>query len=672
VLVPSSEPDPVRLAAEDLVRDVRKITGEEVEIVRDLEACSASCLILGTVGEAESREVLDQFISTPISAVEGKWESYRVESVRPSSPVGPVESALMVVGSDTRGTMFGLYEFIEQYLKVDPLYFWTGREPAARETLSWDEVTLSADEPTFRFRGWFLNDEDLLVDWQEDGGQRFISYRHYHDVTSGSVHRRVFEAMLRLGMNMVIPASFNDIANADEQRAVELATRRGLFVSMHHIEPMGVSGYAFENYFDRKGQGMEFSILKNPDAFEEVWRYYAELWSEYPNVVWQLGLRGIADQPYWGADPDAPQTDAGRGELISDAVATQWKIVQEVEDRENPPATTTLWMEGARLHRAGHLEFPEEVSVIFADNSPGWTWQDDFYQVDRQQGRDYGVYYHHQLWGTGPHLAQAVPVRKTYEVLGEAVDRGDTNYAILNVGNVREFALGLSGSAQMLRDYESFTPEQFMQRWTEKHFPQASRRAEQAYQAYFDSYVVEPIEYQGKEQTLPYWLDGWTRHRGTTLFSRLLSRVVVPSAETPLHSVDQLNEWLDMVQRQRTGLQEAGRRAEDAVSMMDGQDRRFFEMNLMAQQKIILGLTSWVEAGIQATLAEHDGNRDDVRKHVRAAVEAFEMLRAGQQLAEQAHFEGWYRGDRKMNLQTSETATRRLHRALAGESLRPR
>jgi hypothetical protein len=147
---------------------------------------------------------------------------------------------------------------------------------------------------------------------------------------------------------------------------------------------------------------------------------------------------------------------------------------------------------------------------------------------------------------------------------------------------------------------------------------------------------------------------------------------VVPSAETPLHSVDQLNEWLDMVQRQRTGLQEAGRRAEDAVSMMDGQDRRFFEMNLMAQQKIILGLTSWVEAGIQATLAEHDGNRDDVRKHVRAAVEAFEMLRAGQQLAEQAHFEGWYRGDRKMNLQTSETATRRLHRALAGESLRPR
>ena len=88
VLVPSSEPEPVRLAAEDLVRDVRKITGEDIQIVRDLEACSASCVVLGTVAQEQSRAVVNRFVSTPISAVEGKWESYRVQSVRPSSPVG--------------------------------------------------------------------------------------------------------------------------------------------------------------------------------------------------------------------------------------------------------------------------------------------------------------------------------------------------------------------------------------------------------------------------------------------------------------------------------------------------------------------------------------------------------------------------------------------------------
>jgi hypothetical protein len=54
----------------------------------------------------------------------------------------------------SRGTMFGLYAWIESHLGVDPLYLWSSRAPVQR-TLRWDSIELSSGEPTFKFRGWF-------------------------------------------------------------------------------------------------------------------------------------------------------------------------------------------------------------------------------------------------------------------------------------------------------------------------------------------------------------------------------------------------------------------------------------------------------------------------------------------------------------------------------------
>ena len=669
VLVLPEEPAYVRLAAQDLISDVVKITGERPEIVSALEDCAAACVILGSTDVPASRALVTSVLPEVADALDGKWEAYRVEAVD-SVEVGPVTSALVIAGSDARGTMFGLYRFIERYFGVDPMYFWTEREPEQREVLAWDEVDLAADEPTFRFRGWFLNDEDLLVGWKWDGQQRYIGYDFYHQATAPDVHARVFETMLRLGMNLVIPASFNDIANPDEAEAIRLATERGLFVTMHHIEPMGVSGYAYQNYWDVRGDRKPYSITRHPEAFEEVWRYYAGLWARYPNVIWQLGLRGIADRPVWVHDEHAPETDEGRGQLISDAIATQWAIVKEVDARPNPPATTTLWMEGAHLHQAGHLTFPDEIAVIFSDNSPGWTWQADFQEVPRQADRAYGVYYHHQLWGYGPHLAQGVPPQKTYAVLGEAVAKGDTYYAMLNVGNVREFALGLAASADMLRDYAAFRPDAFMSEWTSERFGDAAGTVADVYGAFFDAYIVDEVRYQGT-QRLPVWLDGRLRQEGKALFARLLSRAVMPEASTELTSEEELERDLAQVEAQAQAFEAVGERAERVRERLDGEARTFFEANLLAHQRLMLGLSRWVEAGLRATLAERQGDRAAVRRHAEEATRAVETIRAGQALAATGRFADWYRGDRKMNIDEIEALTSELLGALQNEEARP-
>jgi hypothetical protein len=76
-----------------------------------------------------------------------------------------------------------------------------------------------------------------------------------------------------------------------------------------------------------------------------------------------------------------------------------------------------------------------------------------FFETDRIKKNTYSVYYHHQLWGSGPHLMPIVPPEQTYKVIGQAIQKGDTEYCIMNVSNIREFQYGIKASSQIFFDY---------------------------------------------------------------------------------------------------------------------------------------------------------------------------------------------------------------------------
>ncbi len=664
ILVDDHESSAVLLAVQDLVQDVNKIARRDLQMVTSLEDCAENTLVIATADQP-SGERLSTFLPEALADLQAKWETYIVKSVQKA--VGPVEHALVIGGSNELGTIFGIYAFCEQYLGVDPLYFWSGLEPQPRDRLEWDSVSIKVNEPTYRFRGWFLNDEDLLVNWKRDGGKRHIAYPHYHQVTSPWIYERVYESMLRLRMNMVIPASFNDILNHDEERAIRMAAERGLFVSMHHIEPLGVSGFAFSNYWKYRG-GAEFSIVKFPEKFKEVWTVHAKKWAEYPKIIWQLGLRGIADRPVWASDPSVPDTDAGRGKLISDAIATQWDIVKSVTGKKSPMATTTLWMEGAKLHLDGHLQFPQEVAVIFADNSPGWTMQADFYNVERQKETKYGIYYHHALWGSGPHFVQAVSPKRAFNIFLKAHERSSSYYGMMNVSNIRPFLIGLDASSRFMWDIETFQPDPFLTAWCETRFGATAPLAKECYELLFDSYVTESHIMHSllsdNEQNLPFLLDGQTLHKGERLFSKLLTHVKIDNPVTTLYSPTELDSLIAAIERQKNGLVKAELLEKQVHDRLTGQEQRLFELNFMAQRRIMLGLLNWLQAGAEATIAFQEGNRQHGEQKIHRAIEAFEMIRDGQAFATQGLWKDWYYGDRKMNLGRAEHITREVARSL--------
>lgn len=659
------EPKFVRLAVMDLMADVKKITGRDLDLVLNLDECTGNCLLIGTAENLKTSDNINEFSITSLDGILGQWERYHIETYFGTN------NMLVIAGSDFRGTMFGVYHFMEQYLEVDPLYFWSDREPEPRDQLAFKRIKHTSATPTFKYRGWFINDEDLLTEWYPSGGKRNIDYPFYQEVVNPELMEKVLEALVRSQMNLVIPASFIDIMNPAEEALVKVAATRGVFISQHHVEPVGVSAFAFFNYWKAKGEDRLFSYYSSREELIEVWETYAEKWATYPNVIWQIGLRGIGDRPMWMADPGIPQTEADYGRIISEAMIEQIKIIEKYDKRSEIPYTTTLWAEGAGLFADGHLDIPQECMIIFSDNSPGWIFTPDFYQVAREENRKYGIYYHQQVWGTGPHLAPAVHPSRTYRLFGEAIGKSSNEYAIINVSNIREFIFGIDATSEILVDYKNFDLNNHLDQWFATRYPSNPRLAKEAYQAYYDIFV------EHDEKAVPLLLDGQTRGAGNDHLRKIQQYIYDPEkyrvenqarieaklsleAEWARKHLSaqalpqlQADEYHMKVIAQRIALAKATQFTEMLGPQLNKKEDEFFQTDLKSNVLLMSGLTKWLDHILRARQAIDNEDKALALTHMELARGWFGEVEMARLLKNQGKWENWYLGDKKMNLHNS-------------------
>jgi hypothetical protein len=239
-----------------------------------------------------------------------------------------------------------------------------------------------------------------------------------------------------------------------------------------------------------------------------------------------------------------------------------------------------------------------------------------------------------------------------HSVFAEVVERGSTHYAIFNVGNVREFALGVAAGAEMLRDFEAFDPDRFLSEWCRERFGPAAEAAERAYRRHFASFVRDP------ETGARGLLDGETLHRGSR-FLRAMADRVKAGRQRPWDQPERVFALLVQVQKQRAVAERAGAEIPSILDKLDGADRRFFEANFVAQHRILTGLLGWLEHSLLAGLSLQSRDAKAALVHLRSAQDSFARIRRGQALASRGErWRHWYRGDRKMNLGRAEALTR--------------
>ena len=126
-------------------------------------------------------------------------EQYRIE----------VETnQITIYAQDDLGWVYGLLLLSERFLGVKPFWFWMDQTLEQKESVEIEEQIIVSPKPVIRFRGWFFNDEVLMLKWKynENGIDGW---------------KMALEALLRCGGNMAIPGT-DKMSRKNRQLAADM------------------------------------------------------------------------------------------------------------------------------------------------------------------------------------------------------------------------------------------------------------------------------------------------------------------------------------------------------------------------------------------------------------------------------------------------------------------
>lgn len=456
-------------AFHDLGNDIEKVTTLRPELIADRIPSSKELIIAGTIGRSE---IIDELISNgriDVGDVKGKWESFLIEVVE--NPCKGVKKALVIAGSDKRGTIYGIYE-ISRQIGVSPWYWWADVPVKASERLYAIRGRNVYGSPSVKYRGIFLNDEAPdLTNWiKEKYGNVSVSdnppmpegvanYGH-------EFYTRLFELMLRLKANYLWPAMWNNAFNEDDTENPRLADEYGIVMGNSHQEPMLRAQKEWDRrYLKTIGS---WNYAKNPDIVEGFWREGIRRNRNYESIV-TIGLRGADDTPMAPGGPEANMA------LLEKIVGIQRKMLSEEMNRDitEIPQLWCLYKEVQDYYNAG-MRVPDDVTLLWAEDNWGNVRRLPTGE-ERKRSGGAGIYYHFDYHG-GPRSYQWIntnPVAKIWDQMSLARQYGADRIWIVNVGHFKgyefptEYFLDLAWNTEALTAGNVF---EYTRYWAEREF----------------------------------------------------------------------------------------------------------------------------------------------------------------------------------------------------------
>lgn len=456
VYVSPEEPAVVRKAASLFAEDVQRVTGREPEVTHDLAALPRTAVLIGTIGQSQ---VINRLASSGKldAALAGKWEAFVIQTVE--QPLPGVERALVIAGSDRRGTAFGVFEVCEQ-IGVSPWHFWTDVPPVKRSSLSIKAGQYSAGPPTVKYRGIFINDEDWgLQPW---AAKTFDP--EFGDI-GPKTYEKVFELLLRLKGNYLWPAMHHcTVEFGAVDRNVTLADEWGIVMGAAHCEPLNRNNV----WWSKDGKG-EWRYDTNRHNMLAYWEQWAQKRGRY-EAVWTIGMRGIHDTGMKG-----PQDMPSQVRLLEQAIKDQRDLLKKhvSPDVEQVPQAFMPYKE-ALAHYQNGLKLPDDVTILWCEDNYGYLRQLSTPQEQQRSGGS-GIYYHISYLGwPRPYLwLNTTPPALIWNEMTKALDYGADRIWVVNVGDIKpgelgtEFWLRLAWNAER---YGADAQQAFLKEWAARDF----------------------------------------------------------------------------------------------------------------------------------------------------------------------------------------------------------
>ncbi len=449
----------------------------------------------GTEGESVQREPEGGPVTrkrVDLSGLEGKREVYQIFLLE--APFPGVDEALVICGSDKRGTIYGMFA-LSEYLGVTPLVYWGDSAPGRWERpVIKEDICILSKEPSVRYRGFFINDEwPCFGTWVTE---------HFNGFNV-KMYKHIFEFLLRMKGNYLWPAMWTasfplDGPGGDNE---ELADIYGVIMGYSHHEPCL---RASEEWDKVRGEdspyGNEWNFYTNEHGLLRYWEDALKRSGGYENVI-TIGMRGERDSSMLGEDATVGENVA----LLKDIIRKQRQLIRRHvnENLAEVPQMLALYKE-VEAYFYGDEKVPglkdweelDGVICMLCEDNFGYMRTLPTEEIRNRPG-GFGMYYHLDYHG-GPisyEWIDSTPLTRIWEQMCMAYEYGVRELWIVNVGDVKFHEVPLTYFMELAYDYEKWgsgnphSAAEYAQKWAAENFRTARKELRDKIAWTFTEYI---------------------------------------------------------------------------------------------------------------------------------------------------------------------------------------
>ena len=519
----------VQRAAEDVSSDFEKVTGKAAVLVDTAEELSGRPVIAGTLGHSDLIDSLAEDGKLDTAAIEGQWEAFTIQVV--DNPVSGVDEALVIAGSDKRGSIYGLYELSEA-IGVSP-WTWWGDVPVERQSrIVLDESIEKTEMPDVKYRGIFINDEANFQYWS----RALENDTDSPGQPNANTYATIFELLLRLKANTLWPAMheysdpFNKYINPNTGASynAEMADRYGIVMGTSHCEILLRDNATEWAPWCEENEG-KYNLVKvnnswnssydytvNPEAMNAYWEEAVARNYKFENM-YTMGLRGVHDGSMLCSNL-ADTSPAGKAAVVKKAVEAQVAILEKYEkklEEETGEPQNFLKVYCSYKEAAQHFQFdislPEDTVIIWGDDNYGYV-REVSSESELAKFPNAGVYYHVSYLGSPlSYLWTATtPLHLIYEEMRKSYDAGSDDVWVLNVGDLKPAEIPMEFFLTMGWDvdrYDDTTISDYLAGFAGQNFnldDSAAAKVAEALETYYQVAFLKKPEYFSKSPGTNY------------------------------------------------------------------------------------------------------------------------------------------------------------------------
>lgn len=462
----------VRRVMDKVAEDVNKVFGIapdfcETENFTDVNTNDSNGIYVGTLGVSSDLPLTSEEMDT----LSGRKEAY---AFLLKEVPGKDKPALVIVGSDKRGTIYGLFH-LSELIGVSPWVNFADVRPAKKtEVVITKADELISRQPSVKYRGLFINDE-----WPSFGNW---TMKHYGGFTA-EMYDNVFELILRLKGNYLWPAMWTSNFSLDGPglKSAELADEYGIVMSNSHHEPCSRHSEEWDLVRGEDSKyGNAWNFDKNKEGLTNYWRDGLKRNAPFENII-TVGMRGERDSEVLGREATLKENI----DYLKEVILTQRDLIKEVygENADEIPMMLAIYKEVEKYYFGDETteglrswDGLDGITLMLCEDNQGNMRR--LPEDGEVHNGGFGMYYHFDYHGdpVSYEWVNSTYIPKVCEQMSEAYDKGVRDIWIVNVGDLKPQEFPLSYFFELAYDYEKWSVHsekpyiRFLDYWTKQQF----------------------------------------------------------------------------------------------------------------------------------------------------------------------------------------------------------